>query len=101
MLASKSRGYQAKGTVIVRPSTRSTASVVWVTCTSRTRSPGLGWEVFIPPSEPSDGNDHGFATRGANQPLYVIRVTRQNHRLVVQSDGYHNGVNHIGSSRFS
>ena len=48
MLASKSRGYQAKGTVIVRPSTRSTASVAKVTCTSRTRSPGLGWKVFTP-----------------------------------------------------
>jgi hypothetical protein len=41
MVALKSRGYHVKGTMIVRPSARSTASVSSVTCTSRTRSPEL------------------------------------------------------------
>jgi len=35
-------------TIIVRPSARSTASVSSVTCTSRTRSPELRCEAFIP-----------------------------------------------------
>ena len=48
--------------------------------------------VIAPDAERSDGNDHGSVTRGANQPLYVVWVTGQNHRLVVQGDCYHNGV---------
>lgn len=47
-VASRSRGYQVKGTMIVRPSARSTASVSSVKWTSRTRSPELRWEAFIP-----------------------------------------------------
>jgi pimeloyl-ACP methyl ester carboxylesterase len=46
-VAFKSRGYQVRGTMIVRPSARSTASVSSVTRTSRTRSPALGWEALI------------------------------------------------------
>ncbi len=48
MVAFKSRGYHVRGTMIVRPSARSTASVSSVTCTSRTRSPELRWEAFMP-----------------------------------------------------
>src|ERR1035437_5268132 len=48
MVALKSRGYQVRGTMIVRPSARATASVSSVRCTSRTRSPELRWEAFIP-----------------------------------------------------
>src|ERR1019366_8024750 len=48
MVALKSRGYHVRGTMMVRPSARSTASVSSVTCTSRTRSPELRWEAFMP-----------------------------------------------------
>ena len=48
MVASKSRGYHVRGTMIVRPSKRSTARVSSVKCTSRTRSPELGWEALMP-----------------------------------------------------
>jgi hypothetical protein len=58
MVASRSRGYQAKETMIVRPSARSRVSSV--KCTSRARSPGLEWEAFIPflqRSSPVDRDD--------------------------------------------
>jgi hypothetical protein len=48
MVAFKRWGYHASGTMIVRPSARSTASVSSVTCTSRTRSPELRGEAFTP-----------------------------------------------------
>src|SRR5437762_1793525 len=47
-LASKSVGYHARGTTIVRPSMRSTAIVSSVKCTFLTRSPGLTSEPCIP-----------------------------------------------------
>lgn len=47
-VACRRRGYHAKGTMIVRPSNRSTLSESSVTRTSFTRSPALGSEVFMP-----------------------------------------------------
>ena len=47
-VASRSLGYHTRGTVIVRPSARSTLSVSSKKWTSRTASPGLGSEVVIP-----------------------------------------------------
>ena len=47
-VACSNRGYHAKGTVMVRPSKRSTLMESSVTCTSLTRSPDLGSEVLIP-----------------------------------------------------
>src|SRR5215213_8361325 len=42
------RGYQASGTEMERPSTRSTVSRSSLICTSLTRSPALGSEVATP-----------------------------------------------------
>src|SRR5258706_2819986 len=47
-VASRSLGYQTRGTTIVRPSRRSTASVSSVKRTSLTLSPGLTGELCIP-----------------------------------------------------
>jgi hypothetical protein len=47
-VACSNRGCQVKGTVIVRPSRRSTLNVSSVKCKFFTRSPGLISEVFIP-----------------------------------------------------
>src|SRR5687767_11083645 len=47
-VASRSVGYHASGTTIVRPSMRSTAMVSSVKLTSLTRSPGLTSEPCIP-----------------------------------------------------
>ncbi len=47
-VACSNRGYHAKGTVMVRPSKRSTLMASSVTRTSLTRSPDLGSEVLIP-----------------------------------------------------
>jgi len=47
-VACSSRGYQTKGTVMVRPSKRSTLMASSVTRTSLTRSPALGSKVVIP-----------------------------------------------------
>ena len=47
-VACSKRGYQARGTVMVRPSKRSTLRVSSVTRTSLTRSPALGSKVVIP-----------------------------------------------------
>src|SRR5205085_647059 len=47
-VASNKRGYHAKGTVMVRPSTRSTLKLSSSVRTSFTRSPGLIPEVFMP-----------------------------------------------------
>ncbi len=47
-VASRSLGYQTRGTVMVRPSARSTLSVSSEKWTSRTASPGLGSEGVIP-----------------------------------------------------
>ena len=47
-VACSRRGYHAKGTVMVRPSKRSTLIASSVTRTSLTRSPALGSKVVIP-----------------------------------------------------
>jgi len=68
-VASRSLGYHTRGTVIVRPSARSTLSVSSVKCTSRTASPGLGSEVLIPRFQKC----HSILE---NQPLDCAELTR-------------------------
>src|SRR5260221_14129082 len=47
-VALRSLGYQARGTLILRPSRRDTHTESLVQLTSGTRSPGLGAELLIP-----------------------------------------------------
>jgi len=79
--ACRSRGYQTSGTVIVRPSARSTLSVSSVNRTSVTRSPALGAEVLTPCLQEAGCV---FRDESLNAREFVRlepEIVRQTHRL--------------------
>jgi hypothetical protein len=52
--------------------------------------PGFGYTL--------DRDNSNLAARSADKPFYVVRVARENHRVLAKGYGHHNGVKHICSS---
>ena len=81
-VASSRRGYQAKGTMIVRPSTRSTANVSSVKCTSRTLAPGLGCETLMPFLQQQ-------SSILCDEAMYTPQFCRTEAKVSSERDGFH------------
>jgi hypothetical protein len=80
-VASRSLGYQTRGTVIVRPSARSTLSVSSEKWTSRTASPGLGSEIVIPCLQQPSPILENQSLDCAQLARAEAEIPRQGHRL--------------------
>src|SRR5512143_2263678 len=79
-LACRRRGYHTSGTVIVRPSSKSTLRLSSEKRTSRTASPALSSEVLIPAFQQD-------ITVFGNQPLDHTQLSRGKTKIASQGDG--------------